>query len=77
MINDPEFTDLGAVACVGLGWYEAGHAASKLAARVLRGESPQNIPFEEVAAKKVVLNHDVARKLGITFPAGLVEESGK
>ena len=77
VINDPEFTDLGAVACVGLGWYEAGHAASKLAARVLRGERPQHIPFGEVAAKKIVLNHDVARKLGITFPAALVEEAGK
>ncbi len=77
VINDPEFTDLGALACVGLGWYEAGHAASKLAARVLRGEKPQDIPFVEVADKKVVLNHEVARRLGITFPAALVREAEK
>jgi len=41
---------------------------------VLRGESPQNIPFEEVAIKKVVLNHDVAQKLGLKFPEELLKE---
>ena len=43
IINDPEFTQRGAVASVGLGWSEAGQAAGKLVARALRGESPQNI----------------------------------
>lgn len=76
VINDPEFTAQGAVACVGIGWRESCHAASKLVARVLRGENPRNIPFEEVAIKKVVLNHDVAGKLGITFPAALVQHGG-
>jgi putative ABC transport system substrate-binding protein len=77
IINDPEFTHRGAVASVGLGWYEAGKAASKLAARVLRGERPQSIPFEEVAVKKVVLNHEVAKKLGLTFPPAVVQEAAQ
>lgn len=77
IINDPEFTDRGAVACVGLGWYEAGHAASSLVARVLRGEDPKDIPFEEVAKRKVVLNQDRANKLGIKFPAALLQEAEK
>jgi ABC-type uncharacterized transport system substrate-binding protein len=41
---------------------------------VLRGESPGRIPFEDVAVRKLVLNHEVARTLGITFPTDLVEE---
>jgi putative ABC transport system substrate-binding protein len=68
IINDPEFTSRGAVASVGLGWYEAGHAGGVLAARVLRGENPKDLPFEEVALKKVVLNQDAAKRLGIVFP---------
>src|SRR5579872_2907330 len=56
IINDPEFTARGAVASVGLGWYEAGRAGGTLAARVLHGESPRNLPFEEVAVKKITLN---------------------
>lgn len=69
IINDPEFTDRGALACVGLGYYQSGYAAAKLAARVLLGEDPKNMPIEEVAVKKLVLNHKVARRLGITFSA--------
>lgn len=75
IINDPEFTKRGALAAVGLGWYEAGQAASKLVARVLRGESPQNIPFEEVARKKVVLNAEIATRLGIHFPEDLTKSA--
>ncbi len=73
IINDPEFTARGAVASVGLGWAEAGHAGGLLAARVLRGENPRNIPFEEVAVKKIVLNEGVARSLGLVFPPEIVK----
>lgn len=76
IINDPEFTQRGAVASVGLGWYEAGHAGGLLAARVLHGESPRNIPFEEVAIKKIVLNQDAVKRLGLVFPPEVVKEAG-
>ena len=69
IINDPEFTDRGALACAGLGFYQSGHAAAALAARVMLGEDPRHIPIEEVAVKKLVLNEQVARKLGVTFSA--------
>jgi ABC-type uncharacterized transport system substrate-binding protein len=75
IINDPEFTDRGALAAAGLGFYQSGYAAAKLAARVLLGEDPKNIPIEEVAVKKLVLNQKVARKLGITFSAALLKEA--
>src|SRR5262245_25350558 len=38
IINDPEFVARGALVAVGIGWYETGKAASKVLARVLRGE---------------------------------------
>ncbi len=76
-INDPEFTDRGALACAGLGYYQSGHAAATLAARVLLGEDPRHIPIEEVAVKKLVLNETVARKLGVTFPAALLAEAAR
>jgi len=71
-INDPEFTSRGALACVGLGWYPAGKAGGLLAARLLRGEDPSTIPFQEVSEKKVVLNHEAAARLGIVFPQDVV-----
>jgi putative ABC transport system substrate-binding protein len=72
IINDPEFVEKGALMAVGIGWYETGRGASKVLARVLRGEKPQVIPFEEVAVKKLVLNQNVAKALGITFSPDIV-----
>jgi ABC-type uncharacterized transport system substrate-binding protein len=68
VINDPEFTSRGALACVGIGWYPAGKAGGVVAARVLRGENPAGIPFQNIAEQKMVLNQQVATRLGITFP---------
>jgi len=73
--NDPEFVQQGALVSVGIGWYQTGYAAAKVVARVLRGENPQGIPFENIAVKQVELNHEVARTLGITFPLALRKEA--
>jgi ABC-type uncharacterized transport system substrate-binding protein len=77
IINDPEFTQRGALLAVGIGWYETGKAASKVLAHVLGGEKPSNIPFEDVAVKKLVLNQDVAKELGITFPPDMVQAASQ
>jgi putative tryptophan/tyrosine transport system substrate-binding protein len=75
IINDPEFVEKGALAAVGIGWYRSGYATSKPLARVLKGENPKDIPFENVAEKKLVLNYNVAKTLGITFPEKMVQNS--
>jgi putative tryptophan/tyrosine transport system substrate-binding protein len=77
VINDPEFVQKGAVAAVGIGWYKSGHATAKSAAMVLKGENPKNIPFENVAQQQLVLNFDVAKQLGISFPESMVQEAKK
>lgn len=73
IINDPEFTSRGALACVGVGWYPAGKAGGVLAARVLRGENPAGIPFQEVAEQKLVINQQAATRLGIVFPPDVLK----
>ncbi len=73
VINDPEFTNQGAVMAVGIGWYETGLAASKRVAQVLLGHNPKDLPFENVAVRKVVVNMKVAKRLGITIPPDLLK----
>ena len=77
VINDPEFTERGALAAVGIGWKKTCYEAAKRVAQVLLGESPQGLPFENIALKQVVLNYAVARKLGITFPPELIQEASR
>ena len=73
VINDPEFTERGALAAVGIGWKKTCYEAAKRVAQVLLGESPQGLPFENIAIKTIVLNYAVARKLGIAFPPELIQ----
>ena len=77
IINDPEFTERGALAAVGIGWQKSCQVAAKKVAQVLLGENPQRLAFENVAIKKIVLNFELARKLGISFPQELVKEASQ
>jgi len=75
IINDPEFTKRGALACQGLGFYKPAYEAATLAARVLLGESPEKIPFQEVKDQKLCLNFGVAKRLGKIFPVPLIQRA--
>ncbi|MGE5457609.1 MAG: ABC transporter substrate-binding protein [Methanococcaceae archaeon] len=73
IINDPEFVEQGALAAIGIGWYQTGLAAAKMGARILNGENPKDIPIENVAVRKVVLNNKSAQQLGIIFPKEVIQ----
>lgn len=75
--DDPDFAARGAVACVGLGYYQSGVAAAAPLARVLLGESPAGIPLENVSQKALVLNEERARKLGLKFPPAILAEAAQ
>ena len=77
IINDPEFTDQGAVMAIGIGWYETGLAASRSVAQVLLGQNPKDMPFQNVAVRKLVVNPKVAKQLGITFPPEILKDAEK
>ena len=63
--NDVEPVAKASLATVGIGFYQPGYAAARLAARVLLGAKPADIAIENVAVNTVALNLLVARKLGI------------
>ena len=75
VINDPEFVKDGALAAIGIGWFQTGVAAAKQAVRIFKGEDPKNIPFENVAVKKITLNQEAAKNLGIKFADGILKEA--
>lgn len=77
IINDPEFVSKGALIAIGIGWHKSGYEAGKVASRVLRGESPARIPMANVAERKIVLNDEVARRLGISFPEDLRQSASE
>jgi putative tryptophan/tyrosine transport system substrate-binding protein len=77
LANATEQIPLGALIAVGPSWRQVGEITAKKAARVLRGESPKDIPFENFVGATVVLNHELAKQIGITIPSEIEALEGK
>lgn len=62
----------------GFDWYAIGRTTGELVDRILRGEDPGTIPTvlaDDADQMQMVLNLDVAARLGIAVPAELVENA--
>jgi ABC-type uncharacterized transport system substrate-binding protein len=62
----------GAMVVVARDYRDSGRHAAFLAARIMRGENPKNIPLEDFGKTSLIVNLDAARALDITLPPALV-----
>ena len=63
---------------LGFNYYNMGRATGKLIADIHKGKKPQKIPtifMTDPEDSDLLLNLDVAKKLGITFPKKIVESA--
>ena len=58
----------GGLACSGFSPRDSGLAAGRLAAKVLQGANPKDLPIEEVAVEQTFISKSNAEKLGVTIP---------
>lgn len=65
----------GAMVVVARDYNESGRHAAHLAARIMRGENPKNIPLEDFGRTSLIVNLDAARTLGIAIPPALVKSA--
>src|SRR5262245_30918909 len=65
----------GATLALARDYYENGHAAGQVAARVMRGESPAGIPFVGLSGAKLVVNAAAAREIGVVIPAAVLDKA--
>lgn len=63
---DPDDLGRGVLLAVGVGFYHSGLAAAEPLARVLNGQSPATIPFQNVSVSDEKLDPDVARAFHLT-----------
>lgn len=67
----------GCLATIGWSYYDDGYAAGKLAVRVLQGESPATMAFEQLTKTEMLLNENTAKAIGVALPAGLINDAKK
>ena len=64
----------GALATVGIDYYKLGVQTGEMAAKILKGEAePASMPIETAHDTMLVLNQEVADRLGIAVPQDILE----
>ncbi|NML14450.1 ABC transporter substrate-binding protein [Azohydromonas caseinilytica] len=70
---DTDAVKRGAVAALGLNYYDLGRQTGKLVVRVLHGEKPGAIAAQTSQQFELHVNPDAARKQGVTLPEDLLK----
>jgi putative ABC transport system substrate-binding protein len=68
------------LAAWGFDYYKMGRATGKLVVQILKGKQPEQIPTQFMTRTSdidLLINLDVAKKLGLTIPADLVKQANK
>jgi ABC-type uncharacterized transport system substrate-binding protein len=67
----------GAMVVIARDYRDSGRHAAFLAARIIRGENPKNIPLEDFGGTNLIVNLDAARALGVTLSPELVRSAAE
>ncbi|WP_392563148.1 ABC transporter substrate-binding protein [Orbus sturtevantii] len=63
--SDPASAQRGAIAALGMSYYDLGRQAGKIVIRILRGEKPGDIPPQVGNVTQLVINTKAAQKQGV------------
>jgi putative tryptophan/tyrosine transport system substrate-binding protein len=72
---EPNQARRGVAVAFGPDYYQMGHTAGLVAARVLRGESPAGIPITESVASRLVVNPGAAERQGAAITDSLLKHA--
>ncbi len=81
MSADPSSAEnYSVLAAWGFDYYKMGRATGKLVVEILNGKMPEQIPTQfmtKTSDVDLLINLDVAKKLGLTFPKDIVKSANK
>ena len=73
--NDPSDIERGGFFSIGADYYQVGVETAKMAARVINGEDPKNIPIREFVPEAVGVSLKLAARYGVTIPDDLMKKA--
>jgi putative ABC transport system substrate-binding protein len=81
MSADPSSAEtFDVIAALGFDYYSMGRVTGRLVAEILEGRDPQSIPTQymtDPADTDLLINLDVARRVGVSFPQKLIDQANK
>lgn len=73
---DGSSVERGATATYGINYEKLGEQTAAMAVKVLKGEAePANMPVETISEVELYLNTAAAKKIGIEFPADMIDRA--
>jgi len=72
---DVATVERGAIGTPGIDYYQLGRECGQVAARILRGESPADIPVKKVDMTDMYLNPSAAERMGVTIPQSVLDRA--
>ena len=76
-VTEPGEVERGACAGLGADFYEWGRQSGRMAAGIIRGKKPLDLPVQKLSATKLYLNLAAAKAQGVTFPQELLKKATK
>ena len=73
--SEVEQVKLGCAASAGIDYFELGRQTGAMAARVLKGESAADIPYETISEYGIYVNSEALAAFGIELPADIAERA--
>ena len=73
--GDTDAVKRGAIAGIGLDYYNLGRQAGNIVVRVLRGEKPGKIPVTVADKTSLYVNPTIAAEMGLTIPEDVLSQA--
>ncbi|MEG6521435.1 ABC transporter substrate-binding protein [Desulfotomaculum sp. 1211_IL3151] len=67
----------GALATIGIDYYQLGRTTGEMALRILSGEKPQDMAIQSQSGTDLVLNLEAAARMGVTIPESVKAKAKK
>lgn len=67
----------GAIATVGIDYYQLGRMTGEMAIRIINGEKPQDMAIQQQQGTDLVLNLKAAQNMGVTIPDAIIAKASK
>jgi putative tryptophan/tyrosine transport system substrate-binding protein len=75
--SDPDSAERGAIAALGMSYYDLGRQAGKIVIRILNGEKPGDIPPQVGNITQLTINKKAAERQGVTLSEEVLKSAAK
>jgi ABC-type uncharacterized transport system, periplasmic component len=77
LASDPDSAERGAIAALGMSYYDLGRQAGKIVIRILNGEKPGDIPSQVGNITQLTINTKAAERQGVTLSDDVLKSAAK